>query len=83
MDAHSSSEQRLSVVYPPHQQPAAASDPRRFHPWITGELLAKTQRVWSESYGREVSADEAVEILSNVKRLAAVPLYAGCKEQAL
>lgn len=83
MDAHSSSEQRLSVVYPPHQQPAAASDLRRFHPWITGELLVETQRVWSEAYGREVSADEAVEILSNVKRLAAALLYAGCKEQAL
>jgi hypothetical protein len=83
LDANSSSEQRLSVVYPPHQQPAGASDARRYHPWITGELLADTQRVWSEAYGREVSADEAVEILGSVKRLAAALLHAGCKEQAL
>ena len=83
MDAKSSSEQRLSVVYPPHQQPAAASDPLRFHPWITDELLAETQRVWSEAYGYEVSAGEAVEILSNVRRLAAALLHAGCKEQAI
>jgi hypothetical protein len=38
--------------------------------WITPELLAETQQVWSEVYGREVSAAEATEILLNVKRLA-------------
>lgn len=82
MDAHSSSEQRLSVI-PPSNQPALASDPRSFHPWITVELLVETQKVWSEAYGREILADEAVEILGNVKRLAAALLHAGCKEQAL
>ena len=44
--------------------------------WITDELLAETQRVWSEVYGREISADEATEILMNVKRFAQVLLTA-------
>ena len=38
--------------------------------WITDDLLQYTQDVWSKAYGREVSEDEAVEILLNVKRLA-------------
>ena len=33
-------------------------------------LLAETRRVWSQAYGRVISTDEAVEILTNVKRLA-------------
>ncbi|MFM8215879.1 MAG: hypothetical protein ACKN82_14730 [Pirellula sp.] len=40
--------------------------------WITIEFLEETKRVWSKAYGREVSDSEAVEILSNVKRLAEV-----------
>ncbi len=40
--------------------------------WITIEFLEETKRVWSNAYGREVSDSEAVEILSNVKRLAGV-----------
>jgi len=40
--------------------------------WITIEFLEETKRVWSTAYGREVSDSEAVEILSNVKRLAEV-----------
>jgi hypothetical protein len=83
LDAKSSSERRFSVATSPIHQPAAASDSLRFHPWITGELLAETQRVWSEAYGHEVSVGEAVEILGNVKRLAAALLHAGCKEQAI
>ena len=38
--------------------------------WISDELLAKTQRVWSRAYGRPVGVEEAVEILTNVKHLA-------------
>ena len=38
--------------------------------WISDELLAETQRVWSSVYGREVAVAEATEILLNVKRLA-------------
>lgn len=38
--------------------------------WITAEFLEETKTVWSNAYGREVSDDEAIEILMNVKRLA-------------
>jgi len=38
--------------------------------WITDELIAETQRVWSPHYGRDLSPDEALEILRNVKRFA-------------
>ncbi len=38
--------------------------------WISDELLAKTQRVWSKAFGRPVGVEEAVEILANVKHLA-------------
>ena len=40
--------------------------------WISEALLAKTRRVWSKAYGRPISTEEAVEILTNVKRLAEV-----------
>lgn len=42
--------------------------------WITAELLERTRQVWSVVYGREISADEAVEILINVRNLAEVLL---------
>lgn len=38
--------------------------------WISDELLAKTQRVWSRVLGRPVGVEEAVEMLTNVKHLA-------------
>jgi hypothetical protein len=38
--------------------------------WISDELLAQTQRVWSKAFGRPVDVEEAVEILTNVKHLA-------------
>ncbi len=44
--------------------------------WISDELLARTQKVWSRAYGRPVSEEEAVEILRNVKQLAEVLLEA-------
>jgi hypothetical protein len=40
--------------------------------WISDELLERTQRVWSEAYGRDVDELEAVEILMNVKQMAEV-----------
>jgi len=39
---------------------------------ITDELIDETRRVWSPEYGRVLSADEAIEILMNVKRFAEV-----------
>ena len=44
--------------------------------WMSEELVADTRRVWSAAYGRVISADEAVEILMNVKRFAEVMLRA-------
>jgi hypothetical protein len=38
--------------------------------WVSDELIAETRRLWSARYGREVSVDEAIEILQNVKRFA-------------
>jgi hypothetical protein len=38
--------------------------------WISDELIAETQRLWSARYEREISPEEAVEILQNVKLFA-------------
>ena len=38
--------------------------------WVSDEAIAETRRLWSARYGREVSDDEAIEILRNVKRFA-------------
>lgn len=49
---------------------AAENDPPGPVPaWITSALLAQTIDVWSEAYGRPVDTGEAVELLTNVKRL--------------
>ena len=60
----------LSGKNEPHvssNQVAVCTTPRS---WITAEFLEETKTVWSNAYGREVSDDEAIEILTNVKRLA-------------
>ena len=44
--------------------------------WLTDERIAETRRVWSTEYGRVISRAEAVEILTNVRRLAEVLLHA-------
>lgn len=51
----------------PEQAPLSAR-------WITPELLANTREVWSKVYQREITTAEAVEILINVRNLAAVLL---------
>ena len=40
--------------------------------WMTDEFVQQTRHVWSQAYDRDVSVDEAIEILMNVKRLAEV-----------
>ena len=82
MDASFQSDRSFSLTEAPDHQPAATCEHLRFHQWITHELLAETQRVWSKALGREVPAEEAVEILTNVRRLAEVLLRAGYKESA-
>lgn len=49
--------------------------------WISAELLAKTQEVWSREYGRPVGKAEAIEILVNVKHMAEA-LQKAKKEEA-
>jgi hypothetical protein len=49
----------------------AAEKPRTLsQAWLTDVLLEETRRVWSPYYGRDLSTDEAAEILGNVKRFA-------------
>ena len=57
---------------PPCEVPGATSGRPLSLAWITDDLLAYTQEVWSRAYGRHVSEDEAIEMLLNVKRLAEV-----------
>ncbi len=51
-------------------EPEAVSERPLSLAWITDELLAYTRDVWSRHLGRDVSEDEAIEMLLNVKRLA-------------
>jgi hypothetical protein len=44
--------------------------------WLSDERIAEARRVWSKAYGRVISQDEAIEILTNVRRLAEVLLRA-------
>jgi hypothetical protein len=48
--------------------PTADRPPSRA--WITDELIAEHRRVWSRAYRRPVSAEEAVEIIMNIRRFA-------------
>lgn len=48
--------------------------------WMTDELIDETRRVWSKAYGRVLAAEEAVEILMNVRRLAETMLRAQREE---
>ena len=40
--------------------------------WMSDDLIAYTRRVWSPHYGYDLSEEDAVEILSNVKQFAEV-----------
>lgn len=44
--------------------------------WLSDERIAEARRVWSKAYGRVISEEEAIEILTNVRRLAEVLLNA-------
>lgn len=44
--------------------------------WLSDERIAEARRVWSKAYGRLISDDEAIEILTNVRRLAEILLRA-------
>ena len=38
--------------------------------WMTDEMLEATRQLWSQRYERDLSTEEAVEILQNIKRFA-------------
>ena len=50
--------------------------------WLSDERIAEARRVWSKASGRVISEDEAVEILTNVRRLAEVLLHAEEEKQS-
>ncbi len=50
-------------------------------PWLSDKRIAETRRVWSKAYGRVISEEEAVEILTNVRRLAEVLLCAEVEKE--
>jgi hypothetical protein len=61
----------LSVeIKPPVNAPKIGSGDPMPRSWISDELVEETRIVWARAYGRDVSDDEAMEILMNVKRLA-------------
>jgi len=43
---------------------------------LSAERIAEARRVWSKAYGRVISEDEALEVLTNVRRLAEILLRA-------
>lgn len=53
-------------------EPSVRSDGRRplSMEWITDDLLQATLAAWSPRYERPLNADDAVEILMNVKRFS-------------
>jgi hypothetical protein len=73
-----SSSQHLALLRSPigHHGPEPGSIAERplSTQWLSDERIAETRRVWSQAYGRVISDDEAIEILSNVRRLAEILL---------
>ena len=59
-----------------HGEPGPADVRPLSMQWLSDERIAEARRVWSKAYGRVISEDEAIEILTNVRRLAEVLLRA-------
>ncbi len=68
------SHQALAGLSPKIEHHGTEPDPANVRPlatqWLSDERIAEARRVWSKAYGRVISVDEAVEILTNVRRLA-------------
>ena len=45
------------------------------------DRTAEARRVWSKAYGRVISDDAAIEILTNVRRLAEILLRADVEKR--
>lgn len=64
----------------PDVQSGSTSGPPAARPlpgWITSELIADTQRVWTRHLRRVVTEEEAIEMLKNVRHAAMTILRAG------
>lgn len=61
-------EPELTGIPAPNGHPVPLPESQK---WITRRLIDSTKRVWSKRYGRPITTGEAVEILVNVKNLAA------------
>ena len=57
-------------------EPEPGGDRPLSQQWLTGERIAKARDVWSKAYGRVISPEEAIEILTNVRQLAEVLIRA-------
>ena len=44
--------------------------------WLSDDRIEDAVLVWSKAYGRPISEDDAIEILTNVRRLAEILLRA-------
>jgi hypothetical protein len=50
--------------------------------WFSEERIQESIRVWSKEYGRPISRDEAIEILTNVRRFAEIIVRAEAEKNA-
>lgn len=62
-------------------EPGSVADRPLSMQWLSDERIAEARRVWSQAYGRVIDHDEAVEILTNVRRLAEILLRAEEEKQ--
>lgn len=49
--------------------------------WITDDLLARVRAAWSEEFGREITNEESMEIIQNLRNFAEVLLYSRREER--
>lgn len=62
-ELNQSREPRGHGTAPAHKLPLSQA-------WITDELIEKHQRLWSKRYQRDITREEAIEIIMNIKRFA-------------
>ena len=74
---HAGIPEEMAINRPGLSRPVELSVTDRFGPpgarpiataWVSDRLLADTIDVWSRAYDRPITAEEALEILTNVKR---------------
>ncbi|MDZ4852127.1 MAG: hypothetical protein SGI77_22800 [Pirellulaceae bacterium] len=49
--------------------------------WMSDELIERTRHVWEPYYGQDIPDADAIEILTNLKRLAEVLITFGTKKE--